>query len=184
MNRLDDAVTAVYAASRGGPHRNLLKMTAVVGGMSLLLIVAACGSTSSPPTSGPAPAASSASSSTSTPSGSASSSASSSGSSPSSSSGGANAGVLTGTVGEGDAFVITLLDSNGAPVTSLKAGSYTVKVKDASKIHNFHLAGAGVDQKTTVPDITEATWTVVLQAGTYTFKCDPHPKMTGTFTVT
>lgn len=59
-----------------------------------------------------------------------------------------------------------------------------MKVKDASKIHNFHLTGAGVDQKTTVPDITEATWTVVLQAGTYTFKCDPHPKMTGTFTVT
>ncbi len=173
MNRLDNAITAIHAVSRGGPDRVVLRMPAMAGGIALLLMVAACGSTSSPPTSGPAPAPTSASS-----------SAPSSGSSPSSSSGGASAGVLTGTVGEGDAYVITLLDSTGAPVTSLKAGSYTVKVKDASKIHNFHLTGAGVDQKTTVPDIAEATWTVVLQAGTYTFKCDPHPKMTGTFTVT
>lgn len=180
MNWLGNAITAVHAVSRRGPDRKVLRMPAMVGGTALLLVLAACGSTSSPPVGGPAPAPASASSSASTSSGSASSSASSGGSS----SGGANTGVLTGTVGEGDAYVISLTDATGAPVTSLKAGSYTVKVKDASKIHNFHLTGAGVDQKTTVPDITEATWTVVLQAGTYTFKCDPHPKMTGTFTVT
>jgi hypothetical protein len=51
--------------------------------------------------------------------------------------------VLTGTVGQGDAPVITLVDSAGAPVTSLKAGSYTVKVKDLSSRHNFHRQGSG-----------------------------------------
>lgn len=93
--------------------------------------------------------------------------------------------VLTGTVGQGDAPVITLVDSAGAPVTSLKAGSYTVKVKDMSAKHNFHLSGTGVDEKTTVPETTEVTWKVTLAAGTYTFQCDPHSqKMVGTFTVT
>ena len=93
--------------------------------------------------------------------------------------------VLTGTVGQGDAPVITLVDSAGAPVTSLKAGSYTVKVKDMSARHNFHLSGTGVDEKTSVPETTEVTWTVTLVAGTYTFDCDPHAqKMVGTFAVT
>ena len=93
--------------------------------------------------------------------------------------------VLTGTVGQGDAPVITLVDSAGAPVTSLKAGSYTVKVKDMSSRHNFHLTGKGVDEKTTVPETTEVTWTVQVTAGSYTFQCDPHAqKMVGTFAVT
>ena len=97
----------------------------------------------------------------------------------------ASGSVLTGTVGQGDAFVITLVDSAGAPVTSLKAGSYTVKVKDESSKHDFHLTGPGVDEKTGVPDTTEATWTVKLSAGTYTFVCDPHAaRMAGSFTVT
>jgi len=93
--------------------------------------------------------------------------------------------VLTATVGEGDAFVIKLVDGTGAPVTTLKAGSYEVKVKDASKIHNFHLTGPGVEEKTSVPDVTDATWKVTFSAGTYTFVCDPHPqKMKGSITVT
>ncbi len=96
----------------------------------------------------------------------------------------AGGNVLTGTVGEGDAFTIALTDSSGAAVSSLKAGSYTVKISDKSKIHNFHLSGPGVEQKTAVPDVTDVTWTVDLAAGTYTFKCDPHAKMTGSFTVT
>ena len=78
----------------------------------------------------------------------------------------------------------SLMDSTGAPVTTLKAGEYKIKVKDLSKIHNFNLSGAGVDEKTTVPEVTDVTWTVTFTAGTYTFKCDPHPPMTGSFTVT
>ncbi len=104
--------------------------------------------------------------------------------SASASASGASGSELTGTVGEGDAFVISLVDSSGAPVTSLKAGAYTVKVKDASKIHDFHLTGPGVEKTTTVPEVTDVTWSVNLTAGSYTFKCDPHAKMTGTFTVT
>lgn len=96
----------------------------------------------------------------------------------------AGGSVLTASVGEGDKPVITLTDSAGAPVTTLPAGSYTVKVKDLSAKHNFHLTGTGVEEKTTVPEVTDVTWTVTLAAGTYTFKCDPHPPMTGSFTVT
>jgi len=164
-----DAIDSPPAAD-GVRRRRPMRPLVLAVPVALLSLVGACGS-SSTPASGPAAAASSAPS-------------SSSSSSSSSSGGGAAAGVLTGSVGEGDAYVITLMDSTGAPVTSLKAGSYTVKVKDASKIHNFHLTGPGVDQKSTVPEVTEATWTVTLQAGTYTFKCDPHAKMTGSFTVT
>ena len=96
--------------------------------------------------------------------------------------------VLTGTVGEAgkpEAFTITLTDSTGAPVTTLKAGAYEIKVKDLAKLHNFNLNGGGVAEKTTVPEVTDVTWTVTLQPGTYTFLCDPHPTtMKKTFTVT
>lgn len=92
--------------------------------------------------------------------------------------------VLTGTVGMDDAFTITVVDSAGAPVNNLPAGSYRIDVQDLSKIHNFHLTGPGVDEETAVPAVTDTTWTVTLQAGAYTYTCDPHPDMRGTFTVT
>lgn len=128
--------------------------------VALLSLVTACGSSDTPAAGSP--------------------SAPAGGSAPA----GAAGQVLTGELGENDAFTITLKDSAGAPVTTLKAGSYQVKVKDTSKIHNFALTGPGVDEKTTVPELKETTWTVTLKAGTYTFTCDPHPKMKGTFTVT
>ncbi len=97
----------------------------------------------------------------------------------------AGGSVLTGTVGKGDAFVIALVDSTGAKVNTLKAGTYQVKVKDLSKIHDFHLVGPGVDKATSVPDVVDVTWSVNLTAGSYTYKCDPHAAhMVGTFTVT
>ena len=168
MIKFDQVAIGDQPVQRDVIRRRFVRPLVITLPVALLSLVGACGS-SSTPASGPAAAGSGAPSSS---------------SSSSSSAGGAVAGVLTGTVGEGDAYVITLMDSTGAPVSSLKAGSYTVKVKDASKIHNFHLTGPGVEQKSSVPEITEATWTVTLQAGTYTYKCDPHPKMTGSFTVT
>jgi len=96
----------------------------------------------------------------------------------------AGGAVLTGELGANDAFTITFKDAAGKPVTSLPAGSYQVKIKDTSKIHNWHLTGPGVDETTTVPEVKDVTWTVVLKAGTYTYVCDPHPNMKGTFTVT
>ena len=102
--------------------------------------------------------------------------------------GGADAKVLTAVVGEKadpDAFTLTLQDSTGAAVTTLPAGEYQVRVSDLSKIHNFVLKGTGVDEATSVPEVAEVTWTVQLQAGTYTAVCGPHPKkMQATVTVT
>ncbi len=77
------------------------------------------------------------------------------------------------------------LTRDGEPVTSLEAGTYTIEVDDRSENHNFHLTGAGVDETTTVPEVTTTTWTVELIEGTYTFVCDPHAQnMRGSFTVT
>jgi plastocyanin len=95
--------------------------------------------------------------------------------------------VLTGTVGtesDPDAFVITLTDSSGQEVTSLPAGDYTIEVHDLSAQHNFHLTGGSVDEKTSVPEVVDTTFDVTLTAGDYTFTCDPHPPMKGSFTVT
>jgi plastocyanin len=94
---------------------------------------------------------------------------------------------LTGTVGtadDPDAFVITLTDSSGQAVTTLPAGEYSIAVKDPSAIHNFHLVGGTVDETTGVPEVVDTTFEVTLTAGEYTFKCDPHPRMIGSFTVT
>src|SRR5688500_5581626 len=57
--------------------------------------------------------------------------------------------TLVGIVGTGDASVITLT-RNGAPVTELPPGEYTIQVDDRSAFHNFHLSGPSVDQATTV----------------------------------
>lgn len=95
--------------------------------------------------------------------------------------------TLFGTVGtadDADAFEIALTDSAGNEVTTLPAGSYTIQVKDLSTIHNFHLKGEGVDETTTVPEVTDTTFDVELTAGTYTFVCDPHPRMVGQVSVT
>lgn len=89
-----------------------------------------------------------------------------------------------GTTDDPDAFVIDLTDASGQKVTTLPAGQYEIQVKDPSKIHNFHLQGKGVDESTTVPEVTETSFTVTLTAGTYEYVCDPHPSMVGEITVT
>ena len=118
--------------------------------------------------------------------GAASSAAPTAASGPSAGAGGAGT-QLTATVGteaEPDAYVITLADAAGQPVTTLPAGDYQIAVNDLSEIHNFHLKGDGVDETTTVPEVTETTFDVTLEAGTYTFICDPHPRMVGKVSVT
>lgn len=149
--------------------------------LSALALTAACGSddtsasTAAPASTTPAAA--------STPSAAATPPATTS----SSSAAAAGGTVLKGAVGSSadpDAFVISLLDASGAKVTTLPAGQYTIQVHDGSEMHNFHLEGAGVDQTTTVPEKKDTTFTVDLKAGKYTYKCDPHSRMVGTFTVT
>lgn len=91
---------------------------------------------------------------------------------------------LVGTEEDPDAFEITLTDEAGEPVTELPAGDYIIEVSDLSAIHNFHLTGGTVDETTSVPEVVDTTFEVTLEAGEYTYKCDPHPPMTGSFTVT
>src|SRR6266568_6032395 len=92
--------------------------------------------------------------------------------------------VLVGTVGHNDAFAISLVDANGNPVRHLDPGTYTIQVHDESALHSFHLFGPGVDQLTNVETMSDVTWTVTLQDGTYMYHCDAHPTlMHGSFTV-
>lgn len=93
---------------------------------------------------------------------------------------GSGATVLTASVGEEgdpDAFVLRVQDASGADVTELPAGEYEIQVSDPSTIHNVHLSGGGVDETTSVPETVDVTWTVTLEAGTYTVVCDPHAPM-------
>jgi plastocyanin len=85
--------------------------------------------------------------------------------------------TLNGSVGPG--FEISLDGTDG-----LTAGSYTLTVNDQSTAHNFHLTGPGVDVSTEVGEEAEESFDIELQAGEYTFVCDPHAsQMKGSFTV-
>jgi plastocyanin len=76
------------------------------------------------------------------------------------------------------------LTSGGKKVTSLKAGAYTITVKDKASDHNFHLTGPGVNKSTAVAAKGTYTWKVTLKKGTYKYVCDPHKSfMKGSFTV-
>ena len=84
----------------------------------------------------------------------------------------------------GPSFTISLTQ-DGAPVTSLRPGTYWLTVNDMSNRHNFHVIGPGLDQKvTTVDQVGTVTMKIHLSHGQYVFQCDPH-KMTmrGTFDV-
>ena len=91
---------------------------------------------------------------------------------------GASATTLNGSVGPG--FDISLDGTDG-----ITAGDYTLVVNDQSTAHNFHLTGpGGVDVSTEVSEEGEKTFDVTLEAGEYTFQCDPHASsMNGSFTV-
>jgi len=90
--------------------------------------------------------------------------------------------TLVATVGPG--FTITL-KSGTKKVTTLKAGTYTIKVADKASDHNFHLTGPGVNKKTSVGAKVNQTWKVTLKKGTYKYVCDPHAAfMKGSFKVT
>jgi plastocyanin len=93
---------------------------------------------------------------------------------------------LIGTVGTNDNFVISLKTTSGKLVTKLRAGTYTIVVRDRSGIHNFHLRGPRLDKVVTgIPFMGTKTIRVKLRPGKYTYLCDAHPTtMRGTFRVT
>ena len=80
-------------------------------------------------------------------------------------------GKLSGTVGPGAS--ISLKKSSGASAKVLKAGKYSVSVRDLSKAQNFHLIGPGVNKSTGVRFTGRTTWSVTLKKGTYRFRSDP-----------
>jgi plastocyanin len=83
---------------------------------------------------------------------------------------------LIATVGTNDTQVITLTHANGSPVGDIPAGTYTIEVRDRSRMHNFHLSGPGVDRRTTVEEIATDTWVVTFRdQSVYTFLCEAHP---------
>ena len=101
--------------------------------------------------------------------------------------GGGSVPLLEGAVGtpeDPEGFELVLTDSSGAPVESLPAGDYDLRVQDLATLHNFHLTGPGVDETTPIPGTGEVVWRVTLQPGEYVAICDPHPDMVATFTVT
>jgi plastocyanin len=86
---------------------------------------------------------------------------------------------LVGTVGPG--FTITLTKS-GKRVTKLKAGKYSITVIDKASIHDFHLSGPSVNKATSIGGTGKTTWTVTFKKGkTYSYICDAHPFMKGSF---
>jgi plastocyanin len=88
---------------------------------------------------------------------------------------------LVGTDGPG--FTIGLTKA-GKKVKTLKAGKYTILIRDKSNIHNFHLKGPGLNKLTSVGYVGNKTWTVTLKKGTYKYVCDPHASiMKGSFKV-
>ena len=73
---------------------------------------------------------------------------------------------------------LTATDGPGFTITmsakAVKAGTYTITVRDRSPIHNFHLTGPGLNKKTSVAKVGTSKWTVKLKKGIYRFICDPH----------
>jgi plastocyanin len=76
------------------------------------------------------------------------------------------------------------LTFGGKKVTSLKAGKYTIVVRDTAGDHDFHLSGPGLNRSTTVGGTGTSRWNVTLRKGTYKYVCDVHSTfMKGSFTV-
>jgi plastocyanin len=80
-------------------------------------------------------------------------------------------------------FKIEMKNRANQPLKTVKAGTYRIKIEDKASTHDFHLFGPGVNKMTSVAGVVETTWTVRLKPGKYTYACDVHPSMRGTFRV-
>lgn len=70
---------------------------------------------------------------------------------------------------------IALRSATGAAIKTLKARTYSISVRDRSKLHNFHLVGKGVNRKSGLAAMGTLTWTVKLSAGALRFYSDRSP---------
>jgi plastocyanin len=101
---------------------------------------------------------------------------------------GAENELLIATVGTNDGYDIALRHQDGTKVTTLVPGTYTVRVRDLSRIHNLHLASnedTSVDFRTDLEFVGEQDFTVTFRNGTrYAYACEPHwETMNGSFFV-
>ena len=71
---------------------------------------------------------------------------------------------------------ISLRNASGNVLKSVKAGAYSVVVRDRSKLHNFHLVGKGVNRRSTLAGVGTTTWKLKLAAGPLRFYSDRAPK--------
>ncbi len=96
--------------------------------------------------------------------------------------------TLIGKVGLHDAYRITLTFTNGKPVKSIPAGTYTLIVHDYSKIHNFALGSQTQNRRlftTGIPWVGTRTYHLTLAPGRYAYACSAHFRtMNGSFVVT
>jgi hypothetical protein len=96
--------------------------------------------------------------------------------------------LLIATVGTNDGLDIVLSHQDGRRVTELPPGTYTIRVRDRSTQHNFHLASntdRTVDFRTELDFVGEQDFTVTFQDGhRYAYACEPHwQTMNGAFLV-
>jgi hypothetical protein len=101
---------------------------------------------------------------------------------------GADGELLIATVGTNDGFDIALRFPDGRMVEELVPGTYTVRVRDLSRLHNFHLASNSdptVDFRTELEFVGEQDFTVTFKNGIrYAYACEPHwQTMNGEFLV-
>ena len=88
---------------------------------------------------------------------------------------------LSGSVGPGETIV---LKKGAARVKTLKAGRYTIVVRDRSSEHNFRLRGPVSRQISGIAQTGTRSITLKLKPGRYTYVCDPHSgDMIGAFRV-
>jgi plastocyanin len=71
---------------------------------------------------------------------------------------------------------ISLKSGSGAALKTVKAGAYSITVRDRSKVHNFHLVGKGVNRKSALVGMGTLTWKVKLSAGALRFYSDKSPR--------
>ena len=99
--------------------------------------------------------------------------------------------VLTATAGArtyyakvGPGTTITVKNARGVKVSQIPRGTHTIRVRDSSVHHNFHLLGPGVNRKTSLTFTGLKIWTIKFAPGAYRYRCDPHRlDMRGRFTV-
>lgn len=84
----------------------------------------------------------------------------------------------------GPGMAITLKNARGIKVSQIPRGTHTIRVRDNSVLHNFHLLGPGVNRKTRLVFTGLKIWTIAFARGAYRYRCDAHPRqMRGRFSV-